>query len=148
LLQIDAEHVHHAERHRQRQRNGERHQHRGAPFPKTDERDEHHEKDRFVQAAHEQIDVLGDLQRLVGSAGENQIFGQAMLDIGERLVDGFAEFADLLAGPHLNGERDGAGTLPVGLLVAPRVKIHKARRAVIAAIDLHQIAQVNRRAVW
>ncbi len=73
LLQIDAEHLHHAERHGQRDRNGERHQQRRAPLPKADQRHEHHQHDRLVQALHEQVDVLLHLPRLVRGASEDQI---------------------------------------------------------------------------
>ena len=118
LLQIDAEHVHHAERHRQRDRDRQRHQQRRTPFPEADQRDEHHQDDRFVEAAHEEIDVLLDLQRLVGSARDDQVVGQLLLELRERGVDGLAEFADLLAGAHLHGQCDGAAAPPLAVGVA------------------------------
>ena len=51
LLQVDAEQVHHAEGHRQRDRDRQRHQQRRAPLPEADQRDEHDQRDRLVEAA-------------------------------------------------------------------------------------------------
>ena len=97
-----------------------RHQQRRAPLPEADQRDEHDEDDRLVEAPHEQArrsprtcsgwsEVRATI-RSGGSCGPH---------VGERRVDGLAEVADLLPRAHLHGERDRAGALPLAVRVAP-----------------------------
>ena len=52
--------------------------------------------------------VLLDLPRLIRGARQDQVGGQLRAQLGERRVDRLAEVADLLPGPHLDGERDRA----------------------------------------
>ena len=97
LLQVDAEQVDHAEGHGQRDRDGEHHQHGGAPLPEADERHDDHERDGLVERVHEEVEVLLHLQRLVGGALDEEVGGKAPLHPGEGLVHLVAELVDLLA---------------------------------------------------
>ena len=78
LLQVDPEHVHEAERHRQRDRNRQRHQQRRAPLPETDQRNQNHQRDRFVEASMNRLDILFHLPRLVGGSHNHQIARQQL----------------------------------------------------------------------
>ena len=82
------------------------------------------------------------LQRLIAGAPQDEIFGQQPLDVREPLVDGAAEVGDLLARPHLHGERDGARPRERAVGIAHIEEIQEARRALIVARDLDQVAQV------
>ena len=57
----------------------QRQQQRRAPLPEADQRDEDDEHDRLVEAAHEEVDVLLDLQRLVGGAARMRSGGSLVL---------------------------------------------------------------------
>ena len=61
------------ERHRQRDRNRNRHQQRRPPLPEPNQRNDHHQRDRFVQRIHEKVHVLAHLSGLVGRLGDNQV---------------------------------------------------------------------------
>jgi hypothetical protein len=111
------------------------------------QRDEHHQGHGFVEAVHKQVYVLAHLQRLVGRARHHQVFGQALLNIGERRVNSRAEFVDLFTRTHLREERDGARAMPLSFGVAPVVIVQEARRIVITAHHIRDVAQVNRRAI-
>ena len=62
--------------------------------------------DRFIQRVHEEIDVLLDLQRLIGGARDDKVGGKTSLHPGEGLVHLVAELVDLLAIAHLDAEGD------------------------------------------
>jgi hypothetical protein len=47
--------------------------HVGAIGVEADERHDDHQGDRFVQAVHEQVDVLADLPRLIGGSCQDQV---------------------------------------------------------------------------
>ena len=53
--------------------------------------------DRFVQAGHEQVDVLRHLLRLVADALDHQVFGQERARLGDLVLDRLAEVGDLQA---------------------------------------------------
>ena len=106
LLEVDPQHMHHPERHRERDRNSQRHQQRRSPFPESDQRHQHDECDRFVQASHEEVNVLVHLPRLIRCAGQGQIGRQLRAQFFKLGIDRLAKVADLLPGPHLNGKRD------------------------------------------
>src|SRR5262249_4298792 len=78
LLNIDAQHVHHAEGHGQSDGNRDRHQQGRSPLPKADERDDDHQDNGFFQRAHEQVEILLYMQRLVGGADDHQVVQQAI----------------------------------------------------------------------
>ncbi len=90
-------------------------------------------------------DVLRDLPRLVGGARHDQVVGQLLPEFGQLRVDVLAELADVSVRAHLDGDRDGAAALPVALRVAPLVEVQVSRRAVVAALDVHHVAQVDGR---
>ncbi len=71
--------------------------------------------------------------------------GNCFLSSASVRVDVFTELADVSARAHLDGDRDGAAALPVALCVAPVVEVQVSRRAVITALDVHHVAQVNGR---
>ena len=96
LLEVDAEHISHAERHQQGQRYRDSHQERRPPFPKTDERNDHHQDNRLVKTVHEQLNIFLDLLWLVAGASDDQIFRQTHLEVGEGGIDSLREAVDLL----------------------------------------------------
>src|SRR6266481_6078845 len=53
LLQVDSQHVGNAEGHAERNRNGQGHDERQAPFPKSNQRNNDDKDDRFVQGTQE-----------------------------------------------------------------------------------------------
>ena len=71
--------------------------------------------------------------------------GNCFFSSRQRRVDVFSELADVSVRAHLDRDRDGAAALPVALRVAPVVEVQVARRAVIAPLDIHHVAQVNGR---
>jgi hypothetical protein len=81
LLQVDPQQVHEAEGHRKCDRDAERHQQRRAPLPEAHQRDEHDERHRLVEARHEEVHVLLDLERLVRGARQDQVLGQPLLEV-------------------------------------------------------------------
>jgi hypothetical protein len=144
LLQIDAEREHDPERHRQRDRNRERHQQRRAPFPEADERHDDDERDRLVEAAHEQVDAFLHLARLIGRAREHQVVRKLRPELVERRVHLHAEVADLLGGAHLDGQRHRARAAPRAVGFAVAVVVDEVRRALVAALHRGDVAQVER----
>ena len=105
LLEVDAEQVGEAEGEGERDGNRDRHQHGGAPFPESDERDDDDERDRFVERVHEEIDVFFDLARLVGGVGDDQVGGEKLARFFQFFFDVLGEFCDLLA--HFASARPG-----------------------------------------
>jgi len=73
LLQIQAEHVHHAEGHGQRDGNRQGHQEGRSPLPEADQGNDHNQDDGLVQAVHEQVDAFLNLARLIGGARHDEI---------------------------------------------------------------------------
>ena len=144
LLNIDPEQVQGPERHRQRDRDGDGHQHGGAPLPEAEPGNQHHQRDRLVQRIHEQAEILFYLQRLVRSAGDDQIVRQILLHRRQLGVDATAERVDLLPVLHLHRNRDCAAASPVAVLVRPGQVIQILRRALVSARNIDQVAQVNR----
>ncbi len=146
LLQVDAERRRHAERERQRERDAERQQHRRAPLPEPHERHQHYQDDRLPQAAHQQVDVLLHLQRLVGGAGQDQVGRQPVAHHGQRRVHRVPEVADLLPRPHLERERDRPPLVPLPGGVRPAVLVQVPRRVLVFPVHVHQVPQVERHA--
>jgi len=138
---IDAERLHHPERHGERDRDRERQEERRPPLPEADQRDEHDEDDRLDQRHHEQVHVVPDLLGLVRRAMQLEPLGQEPLHRGELAIDVALEVRDLRAGPHVDRERDRARPLAAG----PDEVRQEAGRALVVAADVDQIAQVDRR---
>jgi len=120
-----------------------RHEQRRAPFPETGERDQHYQQDGFAEGLHEQVDIFLDLQRLIGGAGDDQIRRQRALQLLQLIIDGFAEFLDLLAGTHVDRQRDGPAAMSYTRLIGPAVVIQILRGALIVAADLDQVAEID-----
>jgi len=116
LLQIDAQHPHRAEGHRKSERDRQRNQQRGAPFPETYQCDEDDERDRFVERVHQQVEVLVHLARLVRSSRDDQVFRQPAFEVTQEAIDGFAERVNLLAGTHKNCEGNCAISAPSSII--------------------------------
>jgi hypothetical protein len=95
----------HAERHREGERNADASSSR-APLPEPDERDQHHQGNRFPQAVHEQVDILLHLERLIGGARNDQVGREPVAQDGKGRIHRLAEDADLLSRPHLEREGD------------------------------------------
>ncbi len=83
-------------------------------------------------------------KRLVGGARDDQVIGQILLDGRELGIDASAKGIDLLAILHLHGQGYGAAAAPVALLVGPGEVVQIFRRALVAAGDIYQVAQVDR----
>jgi hypothetical protein len=81
------------------------HQQRRAPLPEADERHDDDERDRLVEAAHEEVDALFHLARLIRGAREDQVGRQLCLQLLEGGIHLLAEVADLLRRAHLDGQR-------------------------------------------
>ena len=128
---------------RQSHGDGNGHQQRRAPLPEPDQRDQDDQGDRLIERVHEQVDVFLDLQGLVGGANDHQVARNKLLDGGEFCVNTLAKFADLLAGTHENRKGDGAAAVPLPFLIAPVVIVQILRRALVAAADLNQVAEIN-----
>ena len=143
LLELDAQREHHPERHRQRDRDGQRHQDGRAPLPESHQGHQDHEDDGLVQRVHEQGDVFLHLARLVRGPRQDEVGGELGPEPRQRAVHGAAEVGDLLARPHLDGEGDRGAPVPGAGGVLPVVVVQEARRALIAARDLDEIAQVD-----
>ena len=147
MLEVDAEHISHAERHQQGQRYRDSHQERRPPFPKTDERNDHHQDNRLVKTVHEQLNIFLDLLWLVAGASDDQIFRQTHLEVGEGGIDSLREAVDLLPRTHLNAEDNGTCPLPAALAVAPRVVAQIPGRAIVSANGIDEIVQIEGRSV-
>ena len=93
---------------------------------------------------HEQADVLLDLQRLVGGAGDDQILRQVLPDRRQLLIDALAEGVDLLAILHLDRYGHGAAAMPAAVRGQPGEVVQVARRALVAAGDIDQVAKIDR----
>ena len=143
LLDIDAEQIHRAKRHRQGDGDGDRHQHCRTPLPESEPRNQHHQRDRLVERIHEQADVFFHLQRLVRGARDDQILGKILLHRRKLGVDAFAECVDLLAILHLDSNRYGAAATPVPVLICPGQVVQIFRRALVAAGNIDQVAQID-----
>ena len=89
LLKIDSQHIYNAERHRQCDGYGQSHDQRQAPLPKSEQRNDNDENDGFDKCAHEQMDVLLHLKRLVGRVRKNQVGWKNLV----KLLESF-EFTD------------------------------------------------------
>jgi len=146
LLDVDAEQVHERVAERERERDGEREQERRAPLPEPDQADEYDDRDRLVEADEEQVDLLLDLARLIGGAGQDQVFRKRGPDAGELRVDVGAEVGDLAAGLHLHRHGDRAGALPGPGRVAPGMEVEVARWVFVTAAHVGEVAQVIGRA--
>ena len=147
LLEVDPQHMHHPERHRERDRNSQRHQQGRSPFPESDQRHQHHERDRFVQASHEEVNVLVHLPWLIRCAGQGQIGRQLRAQFFKLGIDRLAKVTDLLPGPHLNGKRDRLRPAPSAIGPALTVKIQQSGRALVSSAHGHQISEVHAAAV-
>jgi hypothetical protein len=142
-LNIDAQKVSETKRHCQSDRNRNCHQYGRAPFPESDERYDHHKRDRFVQRVHEEIDVLFHLPRLIRCGCNDQVRRQQFLRLGDFPLHVLRKLRNLFAPAHLHSKRHGSRTLPLSVFVPPRVKIQIARGTLISAADIHQISQIN-----
>ena len=146
LLQVDAEQVHHAERHRQRDRDRQRHQQRRAPLPEADQRDEDDQDDRLVEAAHEQVDVLADLPRLIGRPREDRDPRAAAPAARPARASTAAPNSPICAPARIcTASVMPRRALPVAVRVRRAVVVQERRRALVAARRRRRVAQVDRR---
>src|SRR3954462_31606 len=95
LLDVDAEQVHERVAEREGERDREREQERRAPLPEPDQANEYDDRDGLVEADQEEVDLLLHLARLIGGAGEDQVFRKRGPDAGQLGVDVRAEVGDL-----------------------------------------------------
>src|SRR5271167_4624382 len=147
LLKIDSQHIHNAEGHRQCDGYGESHNQRQAPLPKSDQRNDDHEYDGFEKRPHEQVNVLVDLQRLIGGVRQNQVGGKNLTKLRELQIHGLSEARDLLSIAHVDRQGDRAAALPVPTCVLPRVIIQILRGRLIPPANLNEISKIDRGAL-
>ena len=76
LLEIDSQHIRDAKRHRECDRYCQRHDQRQPPLPKPNQRHQDDENNGFPKRPHEEVDVLLDLERLIGGVRQNQVGGK------------------------------------------------------------------------
>src|SRR5262245_12662286 len=136
--------MHHAEGHGEGDRNRDCHQQGRSPLPKADERDDDHQDNGFFQRAHEQVEILLYLQRLVGGADDHQVVRQVIADGGEFFVNALAELCDLLPFAHLHGESHRAAAMPLAVFILQGDVVQVARRTFVHARNFHEVAQVDR----
>ena len=142
LLDVEAQQVHHREGHGERERNGEPHDQRRPPLPEADERDENHQRNGLVEAAHEELHVLSHLQWLVGGPRQHQVRGEQRGHPGEGGIHGGAEVADLPARAHLHGQGD-ASRPPPGAVGLARAVVVQISGWLVATNEVHGVAQVD-----
>ena len=71
--------------------------------------------------------------------------GKQLARFFQFFFDVLGEFCDLLRVAHLHGEADGARSLPIPFRVAPGVVVQIASGTLIAAANVDQIAEIDRR---
>src|SRR5258708_23735845 len=89
------------------------------------------------------MNVLFDLQRLVGGMRDDQVRRKNLVELSKFLVDGLTERRDLPLVAHVDRERDRTAMLPLALWVFPRVVVQVLRRALVAATDFDQVTEID-----
>ena len=102
LLDIQAEQLHEAERHGQRDRDRNRHDQRRTPFPEPDERNQNDQHDCLEQALIEEADLLAHLPALIRSHSDYQVGGQRPAHFVDARAHRGSEPFDLVALTHLH----------------------------------------------
>src|SRR4029077_1282880 len=133
-----------AKGHGERDRNRQRHDQRETPFPKSNQRDSDYQDDRFHQGTQEKMNVLLNLQRLIGSVRDDEIRRKNLFKLCKFLIDRLTEVCDLLLIAHIDRQRDGTTALPLSSGVLPRVIVQIGGRSLIAGENLDQVPQINR----
>ena len=101
-MKIDSQHIDNAERHRERDGYGQSHNQSQTPLPKSKQRNNNDENDGFDEGPQEQVDVLLDLERLVGCVRKNQVGGKNLAKVRKLRIHGLSETRDLLFVAHVN----------------------------------------------
>ena len=81
---------------------GQRHDQSQAPLPKSKQRNNNDEKNGFYKRPQEKVDVLLDLQRLVGRVRQNQVGGKNLPKVRKLRIHGLSETRDLLLIAHVD----------------------------------------------
>jgi len=102
LLKIDSQHIDNAERHRERNGYGQSHDQSQTPLPKSKQRNNNDENDGFDKGPQEQVDVLLDLERLVGCVRKNQVGWKNLAKVRKLRIHGPSEACDLLLIAHVD----------------------------------------------
>src|SRR4029079_3857603 len=111
-----------------------------APFPETNERNNHNQSDRFIKTAHKQVHIFSDLERLVGSAGHDEVVRQTLLQIVKSDINCFTKLADDFARPHLHCECNGPTAMPLSIGITPGKEIEITRWTVVATGNVYEVS--------
>src|SRR5258708_13216221 len=90
------------------------------------------------------MNVLFDLQRLVGGMRDDQVRRKNLVELSKFLVDGLTERRDLPLVAHVDRERDRTAMLPLALWAFPRVVVQVLRRALVPPPDFDQAPAIHR----
>src|SRR5258708_1338628 len=89
------------------------------------------------------MNVLFNLQWLIGGVRDDEIGGKNLFELCKFLIDRQTEVCDLLLIAHVDCQRDGTATLPFSRGVLPRVIVQICCGSLIAGKNLDQISQIN-----
>src|SRR6266849_6777172 len=90
------------------------------------------------------MNVLLDLQGLIGGVRDDEICRKNLLELCEFLIDRTAKFRDLLLIAHVDCQCDCTAALPLSIGVTPRVVVQIPRGALVAGNDLDKVPEINR----
>src|SRR6266436_8483902 len=89
------------------------------------------------------MNVLLNLQRLIGGVGDDETRRKNLLELCKFLIDRLTEVCDLLLIAHIDRQGDCTATLPLSSGVLPRVIVQIGGRRLIAGKNLDQIPEIN-----
>src|SRR5258708_6311321 len=89
------------------------------------------------------MNVLLNLQWLIGGMGDDEIRGKNLFKLCKLLIDRLTEVCDLLLIAHIDRQGDCTTALPLSSGGQPRVIVQIGRRSLIAGKNLDQIPQIN-----
>src|SRR6266481_9915748 len=89
------------------------------------------------------MNVLLNLQRLIGGVRDDEIRRKNLFELCKFLIDRLTEVCDLLLIAHVDRQGDRTAALPLSSGVLPRVIVQIGGRSLIAGKNLDQIPQIN-----
>src|SRR5438132_8375765 len=92
------------------------------------------------------MNVLLNLQWLIGGMRDDKIRGKNLFKLCKLLIDRLTEVCDLLLIAHIDRQGDCTAAVPLSSGVLPRVIVQIGGRSLIAGKNLDQIPQINRSA--
>src|SRR6202451_3204951 len=89
------------------------------------------------------MNVLLDLQRLVGGMRDDEIRGKNLFKLCEFLIDRLTKLRDLLLIAHVDCQSDCAAALPLSIWILPRVIVQISGGTLVGGRNLDQIPEIN-----